>query len=116
MQRRFVGCGRLWALCASIVMALSLSAAPALEAVEHGPGAMMAEADYPAFHAEHGHTHDMPGGHHDSGDHDHVCAVVLASSEAAFHAPPVRTSRPDSMVADGTIRDGPRRPPRLMMI
>jgi hypothetical protein len=49
MQGQFAGCGRLWALCASIVVAPSLAAAPALEAVEHGPGAITAEADYPAF-------------------------------------------------------------------
>ena len=115
MKRRLAGWGRLWTLCAAIVMALSLAAAPAIEAVKHGPGAMVAEADHRAYHAEHGHSHDMPSGHHDSGDHDHVSAAVLASPGAAFHAPPTRTLRPEGMVADGTIRDGPRRPPRLMM-
>jgi hypothetical protein len=97
-------------------MALSLAAAPAIEAVKHGPGAMVAEADHLAYHAAHGHSHDMPSGHHDSGDHDHVSAAVLASPGTTFHAPPMRTLRPDAKVADGTIREGPRRPPRLMMI
>jgi len=116
MQRRWAGWGRLWTLCAAIVMALPLAAAPAIEAVKHGPGAMVAEADHRAYHAEHGHSHAMPGGHHDSGDHDHVSAAVLAPPAATFHAPPTRILRPDGMVADGTIREGPRRPPRLMMI
>lgn len=49
MQGQFSGCGRLWALCASIVVAPSLAAAPALEAVEHGPGAITAEANCPPF-------------------------------------------------------------------
>jgi hypothetical protein len=57
----------------------------------------------------------MPGGHHDFGDHDHVSVAFLASPGATFHAPLTRTLRPEAMVADGTIRDGPRRPPRLRM-
>jgi hypothetical protein len=97
-------------------MALSLAAAPAIEAVKHGPGAMAAEADHRTYHSEHGHSHDMPSGHHDSGDHDHVSAVVLAPHGATFHAPPTRILRPDGMVAASTIREGPRRPPRLMII
>jgi hypothetical protein len=116
MQRRLAGWGRLWSLCAAVVMALSLAAAPAIEAVKHGPGAMVTEADHRVYHAEQGYSHDIPSGHHDSGDHDHVSAVVHASPGAAFHAPSEQTLRPDGMVADGTIREGPRRPPRLMMI
>lgn len=116
MKRLLAGWGRLWSLCAAIVMALSLAAGPAIEAVKHGPGAMVAEADHRAYHSEHGHSHAIPNGHHDSGDHDHVGAAVLVSPGAEFHAPPMRTLRPDGMVADGTIREGPRRPPRLMMI
>jgi len=116
MQGRFSGWGRLWSLCAAIVMALSLAAAPAMEAVKHGPGAMVAEADHRAFHAEHGHSHDMPSGHHDSGDHDHVSAAVLAAPGNEVHTSPERTLRPDAMAAAGTIREGPRRPPRLTMI
>jgi hypothetical protein len=115
MQRRLAEWGRLWSLCAVILMALSLTAAPAIEAVKHGPGAMVAEADLRAYHAENGHSHDMPNGHHESGDHDHVSAAVLAAPEAAFHAPPQRTLWPDGMSADDPIREGPRRPPRLMM-
>ena len=115
MQRRWAGWGRLWSLYAAIVMALCLAAAPAIEAVKHGPGAMLAEADHRAYHAEHGHSHDLPSGHHDSGDHDHVSAAVLTSPGIEHHAPPERTLRPDGMVANGTIREGPRRPPRLMM-
>lgn len=77
---------------------------------------MVAEADHRAFHAEHGHSHDMPSGHHDSGDHDHVSGAVLAAPGAEVHNSPERTLRPDSIAAAGTIRDGQRRPPRLTMI
>ena len=107
---------RIWALCACLIMALSLAAAPAVEAVKHGPGAMAAEADHRAFHAEHGHSHDMPSGHHDSSDHDHVSAALLRLPGAAI--PCRHRSGPcgqTALAADGTIRDGPRRPPRLTM-
>ncbi len=116
MQRRWAGWGRLWTLCAAIVMALSLAAAPAIEAIKHGPGAMVAEADHRAYHAEHGHSHDAPSGHHDSGDHDHVSMAILASCGSSFHTPPKPTLRPEGTVAHGTIREGLRRPPRLIMI
>ena len=115
MQSRSAGWGRIWALCAALVMALSLAAAPAIEAVKHSPGAIVAEAEHRAFHAAHGHSHDVPSGHHDSGDHDHVSVAVLTSPGTEDHAPPERTLRPDGMGAKSTIRDGPRRPPRLMM-
>ena len=106
---------RLRALCACLIMALSLASAPAILAVKHGPGALAAEADHRAYHAEHGHTHDMPHGHHDSTDHDHFGAAVLAEPGTALHPPPDRTRRPDAIATSGTIRDGPRRPPRLTL-
>lgn len=116
MQGRFSGWGRLWSLCAAIVMALSMAAAPAIEAVKHGPAALAAEADHRAYHDAHGHSHDMPSGHHDSGDHDHVSAAVLAAAGAGVITAPERTRHPEAMPAAGTVRDGPRRPPRLTTI
>lgn len=116
MRRRLTGWCRLWALCAALGLAFALAAAPAIEAVKHGPAAQAAEADHRAFHAAHGHSHDLPAGHHDSGDHDHVSAAVLAPAGAEVHSAPARKLHPDAMVANGTIRDGPRRPPRLTMI
>jgi hypothetical protein len=59
-------------------MVLSLATALAIEAVKHGPRAKMTKPSHLTYHAEHGHSHDMPSGHHDSGDHDHVSAIVLA--------------------------------------
>ncbi len=105
------------ALWATLCLALSLAVAPAIEAIKHGPGAMAAEADHRAYHAEHGHSHDIAGAdHHDSSDHDHVGAALLAAHGADVPPPPKRTLRPDPLTADGTIRDGPRRPPRLALI
>ncbi|WP_423209513.1 hypothetical protein [Paracoccus yeei] len=108
-------CARIRALCACLIVALSLAVAPAIEAVKYGLGAMAAEADHRAFHAERGHGHELPHGHHDSTDHDHVGAALPDASGLAVHPAPQRTLRPDALAADGTIRDGPRRPPRLTM-
>lgn len=108
------GIRALWAV---LCLALSLAIAPTVEAVKHGPGAMAAEADHRAYHAAHSHSHDIAGAdHHDSSDHDHVGAALLAPPGAEVPPPPERTLRPDALVASGTIRDGPRRPPRLTVI
>ncbi|MFN0114366.1 MAG: hypothetical protein ACKVPY_06790 [Paracoccaceae bacterium] len=114
MQAMAAAWHRFSALCATLIVALSLTAAPAVLAMKHGPGALAAEADHLAFHAEQGHLHEMPtSDHHDSSVHDHVGAALLAATETAFQPAPERTLRPVSKLADGTIRDGPRRPPRL---
>ena len=115
MQAMAAVWARIRAHCACLIVALLLAVAPAIEAVKHGPGTMAAEADHRAFHAEHGHSHEMPHGHHDSTDHDHVGAALLDSHGQEVHPAPQRTLRPDILVADGTIRDGPRRPPRLTL-
>jgi hypothetical protein len=117
MQRGAATWVRIRALCTCLIMGLSLMAAPAIEAAKHGPGALAAEADHRAFHADHGHSHDGPGanqpGHHDASDHDHVGAALLAASGPDFHPAPQQTLCPESHLAGSTICDGPRRPPRL---
>lgn len=50
-----------------------------------------------------------------STDHDHVSVVLLNDPGMDANPDPQRTLRRDIIAADGTIRDGPRRPPRLMM-
>lgn len=115
MQGRSATWAQIRALCACLIVALSLAVAPAIEAVKHGPGAMVAEADHRAFHAENGHAHELPQGHNGSTDHDHVSVAVLDAPGLEIHPTPQRTLRPETLAADGTIRDGPRRPPRLMI-
>lgn len=115
MQAKSAAWARIRALCACLIVALSLAIAPAIEAVKHGRGAMVAEADHNAFHAEQGHTHEMPNGHHDSTDHDHVGAALLDASGLEVHPAPQRALWSETLAADGTIRDGPRRPPRPTM-
>ena len=108
------GISTLWAV---LWLALALAAAPAVEAVKHGPAVMVAEADHRACHAEYGHSHDIAGAdHHDPSENDHVGAALLASPGAEMPPPPERTLRPNALVADETIRDGPRRPPRPTVI
>ncbi len=76
------GVRALWAV---LCLALSLAVAPSVEAVKHGPGAMAGESDHRAYHAEHGHAHDIAGAdHHDSSDHDHVGAALLAPPGRKF--------------------------------
>lgn len=113
-RQRWQGIRALWA---TLRLALSLAVAPAIEAIKHGPGAMAAEADHRAWHAEHGHSHDIAGAdHQDSSDHDHGGAALLAAPGAELPPPPARTLRLAPLVASGTIRDGPRRPPCLTLI
>lgn len=103
------------ALGVTLIVVLSLAVAPSIEAVKHGPDAVLAEADHRSFHAKHGHGHEMSQDHHDSTDHDHVSVVLLNDPGMDANPDPQRTLRRDIIAADGTIRDGPRRPPRLMM-
>lgn len=114
------GLGAAWqrfgALCVALMLVLSLTLAPAVEAAQHGPGEMVAEAGDRAHHAAHGHQHDLPQPQHDAGDHDHVAAALLLAPGAGHRPPPARSLRPGSLSADGTIHDGPRRPPRLLLI
>ncbi len=107
------GVRALWAV---LCLALSLAIAPTVEAVKHGPGAMAAEAEHRAFHAAHGHSHDIAGSdHHDS-------ATTTMSALRCSRRPERKSPRHPSgrcarlLVASGTIRDGPRRPPRLTLI
>lgn len=115
MQARSEVWARIRAFCACLIVVLPLAFAPTIEALKHGPGAMVAEADHRAFHAEQGIGHEIPHGHHDSTDHDHVATALLDSPGRAIQPAPERSQRPESLVEDGTIRDGPRRPPRLTM-
>ncbi len=115
-MRVLAAVGRLRALGATLVMVLALAMGPAVEAAKHGPAALVAEAEHSAFHAGHGHLHDLAAGYHESGDHDHIATVLLAAAGAEFHPVPARTSRPEGVAADGMIRDGPRRPPRLTAV
>lgn len=117
MRAMAAGWQKFRAHCATLIAVLALTSAPTALAVKHGPGALAAEADQRATHAKHGHVHEQPmSDHHDSTDHEHVGAAVLGPMGTEFHPAPDRTLRPVSRTPDGTIRDGPRRPPRLTVL
>ena len=108
---------RIRALGVCLIVTLSLAIAPALVTTKHGPDVIAVVTDRHADYAEHGHAHRMAGSHqHESGDHDHVGVVPLGSTGAEISLRPERTFRPEWLFAHGTIREGPRRPPRLTLI
>lgn len=103
-----------WAI---LCLAILLAVAPAVEAVRHGPVALSSEAEHRADHAELGLSQDMAGPDQpDASDHDQVGVALLASAGVEVPPPPERRLRPASHAADGTARDGPRRPPRVTVI
>jgi hypothetical protein len=106
----------LVALCARLIVVAALAACPVAEAVQHGPGALAAEVESLALAADHGHSHTVPGDGHDTGEHDHVVAVVLPAAGDTIHPAPDPRLRPEVRTAQGAIRDGPRRPPRRLLI
>ncbi|MGR3570541.1 hypothetical protein [Brevirhabdus sp.] len=93
---------------------LALVLAPMIVHLTHGPSAAMV-AEVSTWH---GHVHgDISGGlfvDHDPADHEHVVTGLVAQPGAASRVrlvtqPPVRTR-----AQAGIIRDGPRRPPRVI--
>jgi hypothetical protein len=102
------------ALCAGLVLALAL--ASVVEALRHDPGVLAVEAEHRVLDAGHGHAHEAPGpGQQEAGDHEHIIAALPEAPAEAIHAPPDRALRPALSSLHGTIRDGPRRPPRQAM-
>lgn len=100
------------ALCLALILALA--AAPAIEAADHGPAALVVEAGHHAHGPGHDHNHtSVP---HDSGDHDHVSVALLIGEGAASTPEPGRVVQASPGLGTGTPPDGPRRPPRLTMI
>ena len=111
-----MGIGRvIVARCAAFVLFLALAFAPLFSALTHGPSQLAMEADHAAWHAEQGeHWQATDHGHHDVADHDHMPTFIMpAAGEMETPEPAERwTAQTDAL--SGTIRDGPRRPPRLI--
>jgi len=102
------------ALCVTLVLALSLTVSPAIEAAKHGPGTLVAEAAHMAHHAGPGHDHAHSAAKHDSADHDHVTTAILPHPAPEVFPAPARHLPPGAIHADDRTREGPRRPPRLV--
>ncbi len=104
---------RVIRVLAACVLLLSLGTAPTTEAVTHGSGMLIAEAEHAAWHAERAalsHADSHP--HHDATDHDHSSSIILGSQES--HAFDSRSEiELNSLPALlPTVQDGPKRPPR----
>jgi hypothetical protein len=96
-----------------VLVLLALLLAPVTDAVTHGPGTLVAQADHAAWHAERGELWQSDGHqHHDVEDHDHAVSAILTSQNTyALEFNDVIELR-DLPVFTMAIRDGPRRPPR----
>jgi hypothetical protein len=97
----------------TVLVFLTLALVPMLQAVTHGPAAVLAEADHAAYHAELGDLWQVDDDtHHDAIDHDHSTNVILPAADDP--APPpgqnLRSLRHFSLA--GIAGNGLRRPPR----
>ena len=99
---------------AALVLSLALAVTPLVSAITHGPGQLAMEADHAAWHAEQGaHWHPADHDHHDAADHDHTPTVILPAGDDMQPPPRTEIWAWQGNPLSGTIRDGPRRPPRL---
>lgn len=110
-----MGTGRMiLARFATVLLFLAFACAPIFSALTHGPGQIAMEADHAAWHAEQvGHWHATDHGHHDAGDHDHSPTVILPAGGGIEPPMTAEVWTAQGNPLSGTIRDGPRRPPRL---
>lgn len=100
---------------AAFVLSLALAVTPLVSALTHGPGQLAMEADHAAWHAEQGeHWHATDHDHHDAADHDHTATVILPAGGDMQPPPKTDIWAWQGYPLSGTIRDGPRRPPRLI--
>ncbi|HBD91948.1 MAG: hypothetical protein A2092_06400 [Rhodobacteraceae bacterium GWE1_64_9] len=105
--------GRIMQAIAALVLLMSLAVSPVTDAMTHGPGTLVVEAEHAAFHAARGeHQSTVGHTHHDASDHDHASPAILESRDETFVrvAEPVEISKLRQMT--GVTCGGPRRPPR----
>ena len=109
-MRRF---DRVIRALAVLMVLLSLGSASVVDALTHGPGTLASEADHAAWHAEKGEIWQADSHqHHDSTDHHHATAVILASQVTEIFDMRTDAEFGDLPALSGAIRDGPRQPPR----
>ena len=99
------------------MLLLALVLAPFVILSSHGPGAVYLAQQADAAQQFHGHSHtEDRAGQHDATDHEHPVSAILASAEKfGFDVQPAVLFH-DMPLADGRSRDGPRRPPRVVLI
>lgn len=104
---------RIMQVLAALVLLMSLGGAPVVNALTHGPGTLVAEADHAAWHAAQGDLWQADDHqHHDASDHDHSKPAILADITATKVAFPATLLRPSLQRMSGVTVEGLRRPPR----
>ncbi len=83
----------------------------------HGPGAGYVAQQVDLAKQIHGHSHAEDSvGQHDATDHEHPVSAILAGSEKFGFDLQSAVLSHDMSLADGHSQDGPRRPPRDVLI
>ncbi len=101
----------------AIMLLLALILAPVVILSSHGPGAGYVAQQVDLAKQIHGHSHAEDSvGQHDATDHEHPVSAILAGSEKFGFDMHSAVLFHDMPLADGRSRDGPRRPPRVVLI
>lgn len=101
----------------AIVLLLALILAPVKILSSHGPGAVYLAQQADLAQEIHGHSHaEDSAGQHDATDHEHQASAILVGSEKSGFEVQTAALFHDMPIADGHARDGPRRPPRDVLI
>lgn len=101
----------------AIVLLLALILAPVVILPSHGPGAVYLAQKADLAQQIHGHSHaEDSAGQHDATDHEHQVSAILAGLEKSGFDVQSAVLFHDMPLADGHSRDGPRRPPRDVLI
>lgn len=101
----------------AIVLLLALILAPVVVQPSHGPGAVYLAQQADLAQQIHGHSHAEDSvGQHDATDHEHQVSAILTGSGSFGLDLQSAVLFDDMPLADGHSRDGPRRPPRDVLI
>jgi hypothetical protein len=99
----------------AIVLALVLSLAHFVDALKHGPAAIVAQADHSVFHQTQQSSPDLSPthDHHSVSDHDHVPIVILLVSKQQQIWPQARHIAAEGQLSALIMAEALRRPPRV---
>lgn len=101
----------------AIVLLFGLILAPVVILSSHGPGAVYLAQQADFAQQIHGHSHaEDSASQHDATDHEHPVSAILAGSEKSGFKVQAAAFVHDMQLANGHSRDGPRRPPRDVLI
>lgn len=99
------------------MLLLALILAPVVTLPSHGPGAVYMAQQADLAQKIHGHSYaEDDAGQHDATDHEHQVSAILAGLEKSGFDAQSAVLFHDMPLADGQSRDGPRRPPRDVLI